>query len=52
MPRQQQEEQEIFMSGMLSRGLIPFENIGDGNCVFISLAQIVMGDSAKFDFMR
>jgi len=40
------------MSGMLSRGLIPINNVGDGNCIFISLAQIVMKDSAKFDFMR
>jgi hypothetical protein len=51
--RQEQEEQTtIFISGMESRGLIPIENCGDGNCVFISLAEIVMGDSAKFDFMR
>ena len=52
MPRQDKKEQAIFLSGMLSRGLIPIENLGDGNCVFISLAHIVMGDSAKFDFMR
>ena len=52
MPRQEQGEQAIFISGMLSRGLIPNYNLGDGNCVFISLAHIVMGDSAKFDFMR
>jgi hypothetical protein len=37
---------------MVKRGLIPIENRGDGNCVFRSLAQIVMGDSAKFDFIR
>ena len=52
MPRQEQEEQAIFISGMLSRGLIPIENPGDGNCVFIALADIVIGDSAKFDFLR
>jgi len=52
MPRQVKDEQGIFISGMESRGLIPIENCGDGNCVFISLAEIVMGDSAKFDFMR
>jgi len=53
VPSPQQEEQTTkFISGMLSRGLIPIENRGGGNCVFISLAQIVMGDSAKFDFMR
>jgi hypothetical protein len=37
---------------MLNRGLIPNENLGDGNCVFIALAEIVMGDPAKFDFLR
>jgi hypothetical protein len=52
MPRKVKDEQAIFISGMESRGFIPIENCGDGNCVFISLAEIVMGDSAKFDFMR
>ena len=37
---------------MLSRGLIPVDNYGDGNCVFISLAEIVFGDPMKFEFMR
>ena len=37
---------------MLSRGLTPVDNDGDGNCVFISLAQIVFGDPMKFKFMR
>ena len=37
---------------MESRGLIPVNNDGDGNCVFISLAQIVFGDPSKFQFMR
>ena len=37
---------------MQSRGLIPVDNVGDGNCVFMSLAQIVLGDSAKFEFIR
>ena len=37
---------------MLSRGLIPINNIGDGNCVFISLSQILLGDTDKFEFMR
>ena len=40
------------MNGIQSRGLTPVENIGDGNCVFISLAQIILGDPAKFEFMR
>ena len=52
MSSEEKDEQAIFISGMESRGLIPIENCGDGNCVFISLAEIVMGDSAKFDFMR
>jgi len=53
MPLQEKSENAIFLSGMLlNRGLIPIENRGDGNCVFISLAEIVMGDSTKFDFMR
>ena len=37
---------------MQSRGLTPINNSGDGNCVFISLAQIVFGDPAKFEFIR
>ena len=37
---------------MQSRGLTPVYNAGDGNCVFISLAQIVFGDPTKFAFMR
>ena len=37
---------------MVSRGLIPVHNLGDGNCVFISLAHIVFGDPSKFAFMR
>ena len=37
---------------MLSRELIPIENDGSGNCVFISLAQIVFGDPSKFEFVR
>ena len=46
------EEQMAFICGMLNRGLTPLHNVGDGNCVFISLAQIVVGDAAKFQFMR
>jgi hypothetical protein len=37
---------------MLYRGYTPIHNAGDGNCVFISLAQIVVRDTAKFQFMR
>jgi len=48
----QQEAQISFIGGMLRRGHTPINNIGDGNCVFISLAQIVVGDTAKFQFMR
>ena len=52
MSGQIMDKQAIFISGMESRGLIPIENCGGGNCVFVSLAEIVMGASAKFDFMR
>jgi len=52
MPRQEHKAKGIFLSGMLSRGLTPIENLGDGNCLFISLAHIVMGDPGKFDFIR
>ena len=41
-----------FLSGTLSRGLNPADNDGGGNCVFMSLAQIVFGDDTKFKFMR
>ena len=40
------------MRGMASRGYIPVANGGRGDCVFISLAQIVLGDPAKFAFIR
>jgi hypothetical protein len=42
----EQESQISFTHGMLSRGLTPIHNVGGGNCVFISLAQIVVGDTA------
>ena len=42
----------LFIDGMLSRGLNPVDNFGDGNCVFMSLAHIVFGDPMKFKFMR
>ena len=44
------EAEDAFKNGMHTRGLIPLHN--DGNCVFISLAQIVLGDATKFEFMR
>jgi len=48
----EKEAQISFICGMLRRGYTPIHNVGDGNCVFISLAQIVVGDTAKFQFMR
>jgi len=41
-----------FITGMQNRGLTPVENLGGGNCVFMSLAEIVFGDASQFDFMR
>ena len=35
-----------FENGVLNEGLTPVDNDGGGNCVFISLALIVFGDSA------
>jgi hypothetical protein len=52
MQIQKQLSQVKFIRNMLRRGLTPVANRGGGNCVFISLAQIVLGDSAKFEFMR
>jgi len=37
---------------MHSRQLTPVDNTGDGNCVFISLAQIVLKNPSQFEFMR
>ena len=37
---------------MQNRGLTPINNLGGGNCVFMSLAHVVFGDAAKFEFMR
>ena len=37
---------------MQSRGLTPINNLGGGNCVFMSLAQVVFGDATKFKYMR
>jgi hypothetical protein len=41
-----------FITGMQNQGLTPVENLGGGNCVFMSLAEIVFGDASHFDFMR
>ena len=43
---------KTFLNGMLNRGLIPVENAGGGNCVFMSLAELVFGDPNRFEFMR
>ena len=45
-------EQNIFIKGMRNRGLTPMSNLGGGNCVFMSLAKVVFGDAARFEFMR
>jgi len=37
---------------MQSRGLTPINNLGGGNCVFMSLAHVVFGDASKFELMR
>ena len=37
---------------MRNRGLTPIDNLGGGNCVFMSLAHVVFGDAARFKFMR
>jgi len=47
-----QNEQTRFIDGMRNRGLTPISNSGGGNCVFMSLAHLVFGDAAKFEFMR
>ena len=41
-----------FIDRMLNKGLTPASNEGGGNCVFMSLAQIVFGDVTRFEFMR
>jgi len=41
-----------FIEGMQNQGLTPIENLGGGNCVFMSLAEIVFGDASRFDIMR
>jgi len=41
-----------FIEGMKKQGLYPVENLGSGNCVFMSLAHVVFGDASQFDFMR
>ena len=47
-----QNQQKLFIHGMHSRGLTPINNSGGGNCVLMSLAQVVFGDASRFDFMR
>jgi hypothetical protein len=37
---------------MRNRGVTPINNLGGGNCVFMSLAHVVFGDAGKFEFMR
>jgi len=41
-----------FLNVMRIRGLIPVDNSGGGNCVFISLAELVFGNASRFEFMR
>jgi hypothetical protein len=41
-----------FVDDILNRGLTPIDIIGDGNCVFSSLAELVFGDASRFEFMR
>jgi hypothetical protein len=47
-----QNQQNIFINGLRSRGLTPVNNLGGGNCVFMSLAHVVFGDATQFRFMR
>ena len=41
-----------FLKCMRNRGFLPVDNVGGGNCVFISLAELVFGDASRFEFMR
>ena len=41
-----------FLNGIVDRGLIPVDNLGGGNCVFISLAELVFGDANRFELIR
>jgi len=41
-----------FLNGIQNRGLTPVDNIGGGNCVFISLAELVFGDANRFELIR
>jgi hypothetical protein len=41
-----------FLNDMQNRGFIPVDNLGGGNCVFISLAELVFGDANRFELMR
>ena len=52
--RQQQDKKAVieFIICLKNRGLIPVDNAGDGNCVFMSLAYIVLGDASKFEIIR
>jgi hypothetical protein len=45
-------EETRFINGMRDRGLTPINNLGGGNCVFMSLARVVFGDATKFKFLR
>ena len=36
----------------MNRGFTPVDNLGGGNCVFISLAELVFGDANRFELMR
>ena len=41
-----------FLNGIFTRNLIPVDNSGGGNCVFIALAVLVFGDGKRFELMR
>jgi len=46
MQLRDQNEQTLFINGMQNRGLTPINNLGVGNCVFMSLAHVVFGDAS------
>ena len=46
------KEVQRFERGIISRELTIFENEGGGNCVFMSLAQILLGDANHFHIIR
>jgi hypothetical protein len=50
--REEQKMKTKFLKTIQNRSLTPVDNKGRGNCVFISLSELVFGEGSKFELIR